>query len=71
MKSFYDFNRSSPQERAEQYKLYPEMALFHIALREEMGEDEYVAFYNAEKEAQHQKILAPMYNQTVPKWMNA
>ncbi len=35
----------------EQYKLYPEMALFHIALREEMGDEEYHAFYRAEQES--------------------
>ncbi|MCJ8167240.1 hypothetical protein MKJ04_20535 [Pontibacter sp. E15-1] len=51
MKSFYDFNRNNPEERLEQYKLFPEMALYHIALHEEMEEEEYQAFYSAEKAA--------------------
>ncbi|MFD2245854.1 hypothetical protein [Pontibacter ruber] len=51
MKSFYDFNTSSPQERQERNKLYPELAKFHIALREELSEEEYNEFYNSEKEA--------------------
>ncbi|GAB3820617.1 hypothetical protein [Pontibacter rugosus] len=70
MKSFYEFNRNNPQERLEQYKLYPEMALFHIALREEMGEEEYHAFYRAEKEAQ-QRFKVPVYHETTPQWVNA
>ncbi|ARS36252.1 hypothetical protein [Pontibacter actiniarum] len=70
MRSFYDFNRSIPREREEQYNLYPEMALYHIALREELGEEEYNAFYSAEKEAQ-QRFIVPMYNQTTPQWTTA
>lgn len=70
MKSFYDFNRSSPQERQEQYKYYPEMALFHIALREELGEEEYSAFYNAEQEAQ-KRFLTTMSHQNTAKWATA
>ncbi|PRY16513.1 hypothetical protein CLV24_101359 [Pontibacter ummariensis] len=69
MKSFYEFNRNSLQERLEQYKLYPEMALFHIALREEMGEEEYQAFYCAEREAQ--KLGAPLLYQNVREWTAA
>ncbi|MCX2740053.1 hypothetical protein [Pontibacter anaerobius] len=70
MRSFYDFNRSSPQERQEQYKIYPEMALFHIALREELGEEEYNAFYRAEQEAQ-KRFVHPMSHQTNAKWVTA
>jgi hypothetical protein len=50
MKSFYDFNTDSPQERQERNKLYPQLASFHIALREELSEEEYQQFYKAEKE---------------------
>ncbi|AKD02013.1 hypothetical protein POKO110462_13975 [Pontibacter korlensis] len=70
MRSFYDFNRSSPKERQEQYKYYPEMALYHIALREELGEEEYNAFYRAEQEAQKRYINA-MSHQTAAKWATA
>jgi CRISPR/Cas system endoribonuclease Cas6 (RAMP superfamily) len=66
MKSFYDFNRNNPEERLEQYKLFPELALFHIALREEMSEEEYQAFYQAEKEAN--KRFAPLFHQDRRKW---
>lgn len=69
MKSFYDFNRNNPEERMEQYQLFPEMALFHIALREEMGEEEYQAFYQAEKESV--KRMAPMYHQSNRIWATA
>lgn len=69
MKSFYDFNRSNPQERLEQYKLFPEMALYHIALREEMGEEEYNAFYAAEKDA-HKRFI-PLFNESPAKWVSA
>ncbi|HEY4652458.1 MAG TPA: hypothetical protein VIG72_13635 [Pontibacter sp.] len=50
MKSFYDFNLENPQERLERNRLYPELASFHIALREELSEEEYQQFYKAEKE---------------------
>lgn len=69
MRSFYDFNRNNPEERLEQYQLYPEMALFHVALREELGEEEYSAFYRAEKESQRRAM--PMYHQTTSKWVSA
>lgn len=49
-KSFYEFNLGSPQERQERNTLFPELAKFHIALREELTEDEYLDFFNAERE---------------------
>lgn len=67
VKSFYDFNRDSPQERQERNQLYPELAKFHIALREEMSEEEYQEFYRAEKEAARNLIIP---NQMTPtQWM--
>jgi hypothetical protein len=56
-KSFYDFNRNSPQERQERNQLYPELAKFHIALREEMSEEEYQQFYKSEKEAAKHRMM--------------
>lgn len=70
MKSFYDFNRSSPEERQEQYKYYPEMSLYHIALREELGDEEYNAFYSAEQEAQKHKVN-PVSQPNSRKWISA
>ena len=55
-KSFYDFNLSSLQERQERNSLYPELARFHIALREELREDEYQDFFNAERESFRQAM---------------
>lgn len=55
-KTFYDFNLNSLQERQERNNLFPELALFHIALREELNEDEYQDFFNAEKESLQQFI---------------
>ncbi|MBF9253973.1 hypothetical protein I2I11_11780 [Pontibacter sp. 172403-2] len=69
MKSFYEFNRNSPQERRERNSLYPKLARFHIALREELSEEEYQAFYRAEKEAL--ASYKPMYNQTQNRWAAA
>jgi hypothetical protein len=60
-KTFYDFNLNSLQERQERNSLFPELARFHIALREELREDEYQDFFNAEKES-YQQALA--YNET-------
>ncbi|WP_242926987.1 hypothetical protein [Pontibacter vulgaris] len=51
MKSFYDFNRDNPQERQERNNLYPELAKFHIALREELSEEEYQQFFKSEQES--------------------
>lgn len=50
-KNFYDFNLSSLQERQERNNLFPELAKFHIALREEMTEEEYQEFFQAEKDS--------------------
>ncbi|MDX5418696.1 MAG: hypothetical protein LPK09_05730 [Hymenobacteraceae bacterium] len=58
VKSFYDFNRDNPQERQERNRLYPELANFHIALREEMSEEEYQEFFKAEKEAFNPLIMS-------------
>ncbi|WP_162427327.1 hypothetical protein [Pontibacter pudoricolor] len=69
MKSFYDFNTNSPEERSERNRLYPELASFHIALREELDEEEYQQFYKAEKEIS-QKTMHLNQNPT-HKWITA
>ncbi|MEJ8801401.1 hypothetical protein [Pontibacter sp. H249] len=69
MKSFFDFNRNSPEERRERNNLYPELAKFHIALREEMSEEEYQAYFNSEKEAT--RHTRPMLYQTANRWISA
>ena len=56
-KTFYDFNLNSLQERQERNNLFPELARFHIALREELQEDEYMDFFNAEKESFRQALV--------------
>jgi hypothetical protein len=67
-KNFYDFNRDSPEERQERNRLYPELAKFHIALREELGDEEYQEFYQAEKESV--KRFSPVFHQTPRQWVN-
>jgi len=57
-KTFYDFNLSSLQERQERNNLFPELARFHIALREELSEEEYIAFFEGEKAAFNQIKLS-------------
>lgn len=69
MKSFYDFNLESPQERLERNKLYPELASFHIALREELSEEEYQQFYKAEKEISQKRM--PLNQTTRQQWITA
>ncbi|NEM98137.1 hypothetical protein [Pontibacter burrus] len=69
MKSFYDFNLESPQERLERNKLYPELASFHIALREELSEEEYQQFYKAEKEISQKRM--PLNQTTQQQWITA
>jgi hypothetical protein len=69
MKSFFDFNRNSPEERMVRNKMYPELAKFHIALREEMGEEEYQAYYSSEKESL--KRNKPIVYQSKRKWISA
>ena len=69
MKNFFEFNRNSPEERRERNRLYPELARFHIALREEMSEEEYQAFFISEKEAL--KHTRPMLHQTANRWISA
>ncbi|WP_439880036.1 hypothetical protein ACSX1A_12800 [Pontibacter sp. MBLB2868] len=69
MKSFFDFNRNSPEERQERNKMYPELSRFHIALREEMSEEEYQAFYASEKESLRQS--RPIIHQNKNKWISA
>lgn len=50
-KSFYDFNLDNLEERQERNSLFPKLSGFHLALREELGEAEYQAFFNAEMES--------------------
>jgi hypothetical protein len=69
MKSFYDFNRDNPQEREERNKLYPELAKFHIALREELSEEEYQKFFESEQEAN--KSALPYHTPNTRQWISA
>jgi hypothetical protein len=69
MKSFYDFDINSPQERNQRNSLYPELANFHIALREELSDEEYQQFYRSEKESV--KKISPVFHKTSGKWIRA
>lgn len=69
MKSFYDFDINNPQERKMRNSLYPELASFHIALREELTDEEYQQFYKSEKESI--KKMSSVFHQTTGKWIRA
>ena len=51
MKQFFDYDADSPQERQEQFKQYPELSKFYIALSEELAPEEYEKFCEAEKQS--------------------
>jgi len=51
MKNFFDYDASNPQERQERFENYPELSKFYIALSEEMAQDEYQNFVEAEKQS--------------------
>jgi hypothetical protein len=69
VKSFYDFNLNSPEERQERNQLYPELAKFHIALREELSEEEYQEFFKSEKEASRSRIMPNTTKATTHQWI--
>ena len=51
MKSFFDYDVNSPQERQERFEHYPELSKFYIALSEELSPEECEKFYEAEKQS--------------------
>ena len=51
MKNFFDYDATSPQERQERFENYPELSKFYIALSEELAQDEYEKFLEAEKQS--------------------
>ncbi|RDC65433.1 hypothetical protein [Adhaeribacter pallidiroseus] len=50
MKSFYDYDVDNPTERQERYTTYPELSRFHMALQDELTDDEYQTYYESEKQ---------------------
>ena len=51
MKKFFDYDANSPQERQERFEQYPELSKFYIALSEELAQEEYENFVEAEKQS--------------------
>jgi hypothetical protein len=51
MKSFFEYDLNSPQERKERFEQYPEFSKFDIALSEELSQEEYEKFFEAEKQS--------------------
>jgi hypothetical protein len=51
MKNFFDYDLNNPRERQERFEKYPELSKFDIALSEELSQDEYEKFYEAEKQS--------------------
>ena len=50
MKSFYDYDANNPAERRERYTHFPELSMFHMALQDELTDDEYQTFFDTEKQ---------------------
>ena len=50
MKSFYDYDVDNPAERQERYTTYPELSRFHMALQDELTDDEYQTYFDSEKQ---------------------
>ncbi|WP_026462341.1 hypothetical protein [Adhaeribacter aquaticus] len=51
MKNFFDYDINNPDESKEQLQQYPELSKFYIALSEELSQDEFENFYEAEKQS--------------------
>lgn len=51
MKNFFDYDLNNPLERQERFEKYPELSKFDIALSEELSQDEYEEFCEAEKQS--------------------
>ncbi|MGV3642247.1 MAG: hypothetical protein ACO1NZ_17120 [Adhaeribacter sp.] len=51
MKNFFDYDVNNPRERQERFEKYPELSKFDIALSEELSQDEYEEFCEAEKQS--------------------
>jgi hypothetical protein len=51
MKSFFEYDLNNPQERKERFEQYPELSKFDIALSEELSQEEYEKFFEAEKQS--------------------
>lgn len=51
MKNFFDYDLNNPRERQERFEQYPELSKFDIALSEELSQDEYEEFCEAEKQS--------------------
>lgn len=50
MKSFYDYDANNPAERRERDAYYPELSKFHLALQDELPDEEYETYFETEKQ---------------------
>ncbi len=67
MKNFFDYDINNPQERQERLEQYPALSKFYIALSEELSQDEYENFYEAEKQSFYS--VAQSSNNQQSKWI--
>lgn len=58
MKNFFDYDANNPAERQERYAHYPELSKFHMALQDELSDDEYETYFESEKQLITQTPLA-------------
>lgn len=50
MKNFFDYDLNNPAERQERSAHYPELSNFHLALQDELPDDEYQTYFESEKQ---------------------
>ena len=50
MKNFFDYDLNNPAERQERTTHYPELSMFHMALQDELTDDEYQTYFDSEKQ---------------------
>ncbi len=66
MKSFYDYDVDNPAEWQERYTTYPELSKFHMALQDELTDDEYQTYFESEKRLVEPK---PLVNNFQTRWI--
>ncbi|QNF32536.1 hypothetical protein HUW51_07280 [Adhaeribacter swui] len=66
MKSFYDYDVDNPAERQERYNTYPELSRFHMALQDELTDEEYQGYFESEKQLVKP---TPSVNTTQTRWI--
>lgn len=57
MKNFFDYDLNNPADRQERTTYYPELSMFHMALQDELTDDEYQTYFESEKQLVTNELL--------------